>query len=110
MRERYLLVKYSTKKQLLQITAILTVAFLNGITAHANVSAGANAVTEGMSNLLTIVTAFTTGVGVLFVAWGVLEWGQAMGSQDGTSQAHAIRRIAGGIVVAFAGVIAGALV
>ena len=80
------------------IATLLIMIATNKMTVLAN--EGANVVRSGLTVLYDIIGAFATGFGVIVILWGLVEWGVAMSSQDGTVQAHAIKRIAGGIIIA----------
>ena len=50
----------------------------------------------------SIVAAIVSAIGSIITLWGICEWGIAFQGQDGTSQAHAFKRIAGGMVMLLA--------
>ncbi|MCP1110264.1 hypothetical protein [Ohessyouella blattaphilus] len=64
--------------------------------------AGAGIVSSGFNNLIDVVKAIVTSIGILLTLWGIGEFGISMSSQDGASQAHAMKRIGGGILAALA--------
>ncbi len=56
-------------------------------------------ITNGFSNLQSIVTAFVSSIGSIVVLWGLFEWGNSVQSQDGMMQTQAFKRIGGGLVM-----------
>ena len=70
-------------------------------------SAGAYAtstafITGPFDTLKTIISSIISAIGTILTLWGISEFGIAMQSQDGTSQAHAFKRMAGGLVITMA--------
>ena len=61
-----------------------------------------SSITSSFDNLKSIVTAIISSIGVIITLWGVSEWGIAFQGQDGTMQATAFKRIAGGMVMILA--------
>lgn len=61
-----------------------------------------SSITSSFDNLKSIVTAIISSIGVIITLWGVSEWGIAFQGQDGTMQATAFKRIAGGLVMILA--------
>ena len=59
-------------------------------------------ITAQFDVLLDIVTSIVSSIGTIVTLWGISEWGIAFQGQDGTSQAHAFKRIAGGLVMILA--------
>ena len=57
-------------------------------------------VKNGMDVIYQLIAACMTGFGSLLLAWGLLEWGLALNSQDGGAQSMAFKRIASGMLVA----------
>lgn len=56
-------------------------------------------ITSQFDKLLDIVLSIISSCGTIFTVWGIFEWGIAFQGQDGTAQAHAFKRIAGGLVI-----------
>lgn len=69
-----------------------------------------SSITASFDNLKAIVTAIISSIGVIITLWGISEWGIAFQGQDGTMQASAFKRIAGGMVMVLAPQIVGLLV
>lgn len=69
-----------------------------------------SSITSSFDNLKSIVTAILSSIGVIITLWGISEWGIAFQGQDGTMQASAFKRIAGGMVMVLAPQIAELLV
>lgn len=72
----------------------------SGHVAYASDASGI--ITAQFNILLNIVTSIISSIGTIITLWGISEWGIAFQSQDGTSQAHAFKRIAGGLVMLLA--------
>ena len=89
--------KVLRKSKVTTVWLFLVLLFSNYMAVHA-----ADIITTGMGTIFDIIAALVTGFGGILALWGFLEWSIAMGSQDGTSSAHAIKRIAGGMVAALA--------
>lgn len=71
---------------------------------------GAAAVNQAFGNLISLVTAMISSIGMLLLMWGLLEWGISMASPNGSEQMQALKRVAGGIVIILAPAIANGLV
>lgn len=59
-------------------------------------------ITAKFDDLKDIVTAIISSFGLIITLWGISEWGMAFQGQDGMMQAHAFKRIAGGLVMILA--------
>lgn len=70
--------------------------------ANATTTIDTSSITSSFDNLKSIVTAIISSIGVIITLWGVSEWGIAFQGQDGTMQATAFKRIAGGMVMILA--------
>ena len=71
--------------------------FANAATDAATIDT--SSITSSFDNLKAIVTAIISSIGVIITLWGISEWGIAFQGQDGTMQASAFKRIAGGMVM-----------
>lgn len=56
-------------------------------------------VTDGIDVLTTLVLSAIGGVGVIFLAWGLLDFGTAYSAHDSTQQAQAVKKVIGGIII-----------
>ena len=54
------------------------------------------------TNVRSIIVSAISGIGVLVVLWGIFEWGMAYQTQEGTVQAQAFKRMAGGLIMVVA--------
>lgn len=54
------------------------------------------------TNVRSIIVSAISGIGVLVVLWGIFEWGMAFQTQEGTVQAQAFKRMAGGLIMVVA--------
>jgi hypothetical protein len=80
--------------------AMLPVAALgNAVVTYAKDDKGIADVTKGIEVLKTIVLSCTAGVGVIFLAWGLLDFGSAYSAHDTTQQSMAIKKVIGGIIM-----------
>ncbi len=60
---------------------------------------GVTEVTEGIGVLKDLVLACVGGVGVIFLAWGLLDFGTAYSAHDTTQQSAAIKKVIGGLIM-----------
>ncbi|MBO5071683.1 MAG: hypothetical protein J6C32_01815 [Eubacterium sp.] len=80
--------------------ALLPVTILgNAVVTYAKEDKGVAEVTKGIEVLKTIVLSCTAGVGVIFLAWGLLDFGSAYSAHDTTQQSMAIKKVIGGIIM-----------
>ena len=56
-------------------------------------------VTDGIDVLTDLVLACVGGVGVIFLAWGLLDFGTAYSAHDTTQQSAAIKKVIGGLIM-----------
>lgn len=85
------------------VQGILWFVVIYFASGHMAYAADANGIiTAQFDTLLGIVTAIISSIGTIVTLWGISEWGIAFQSQDGTAQAHAFKRIAGGLVMLLA--------
>ncbi len=89
-----------TKREIYLIAAVGFLALTAGMPCVAYASA--DAVTGKINVLKDIVAAFVSAVGVIITLWGIFEWGNSLQSQDGAGQAHAFKRIGGGLIMIIA--------
>ena len=75
-------------------------AALPALTGRA--SSGEAIINNSFATLRSLVAAIISAIGFIITLWGVGEWGMSMQSQDGIMQAHAFKRIGGGLVMILA--------
>ena len=63
---------------------------------------GGTVVKSGIENLLGIVSAIISSIGEILVLVGLGEYGISLQTHDGSSQASAFKRIAGGLIMVIA--------
>lgn len=56
-------------------------------------------ITDGIDTIKTIVLACVGGVGVIFLAWGLLDFGTAYSAHDTSQQSQAIKKVIGGLIM-----------
>lgn len=82
------------------VLGFTAVYLASGNLAYASEAAGV--IEAQFDTLLGIVTSIISSIGTIITLWGISEWGIAFQGQDGTMQAHAFKRIAGGLVMLLA--------
>lgn len=60
---------------------------------------GTETVLSGIESLKTLVLGCVSGVGVIFLAWGLLDFGTAYSSHDSSQQSQAIKKVIGGLIM-----------
>lgn len=85
------------------VTAFMySLIFLQNQTAFAkedDKSKDVSEITNGIDTIKTIVLACVGGVGVVFLAWGLLDFGTAYSAHDTTQQSQAIKKVIGGLIM-----------
>lgn len=61
--------------------------------------AGVTEVTNGIETLKNLVLACVGGVGVIFLAWGLLDFGSAYSDRNTSEQSMAIKKVIGGLIM-----------
>lgn len=97
----------AAKERILKVVLVLqgilicaALYFACGNSAYAAEAANPDGIiTSQFDKLLNIVLSIISSCGTIFTVWGIFEWGIAFQGQDGTAQAHAFKRIAGGLVI-----------
>ena len=56
-------------------------------------------VTDGIDVLKELVLGCVGGVGVIFLAWGLLDFGTGYSAHDTTQQSQAIKKVIGGLIM-----------
>lgn len=68
------------------------------IRAVADKNANVAEVTNGIEILKTLALSLVQGVGVIFLAWGLLDFATAYSAHDTSQQSIAIKKCVGGVV------------
>lgn len=101
------LIKKDNKKQssnkFFRIAAMMTCAicvFTNSVMVRAADDKKGNVaeVTNGIEILKTLALSLVQGVGVIFLAWGLLDFATAYSAHDTSQQSIAIKKCVGGVV------------
>lgn len=106
MRERERIVKnIKTTVPIVVLTVLLAIIMCCPAFASGTTTGALNAdqiIGNKFDVFYSIVAAIVSAIGSIITLWGICEWGIAFQGQDGTSQAHAFKRIAGGMVMLLA--------
>lgn len=100
LRKRIFVKKSKTWKKMVALVAFSGVLVFS--TSLPVFASGGDVISQGLGQFKDIVLAFVSSIGIILCAWGIGEWGISTSSQDGTTQASALKRIGGGIVMALA--------
>jgi hypothetical protein len=60
---------------------------------------GVTEVTDGIDVIKDLVLGCVGGVGVIFLAWGLLDFGTAYAAHETTQQSQAIKKVIGGLIM-----------
>ena len=60
---------------------------------------GVKEVTDGIDVIKELVLGCVGGVGVIFLAWGLLDFGTGYSAHDTTQQSQAIKKVIGGLIM-----------
>ena len=60
---------------------------------------GVKEVTDGINVIKDLVLGCVGGVGVIFLAWGLLDFGTGYSAHDTTQQSQAIKKVIGGLIM-----------
>ena len=60
---------------------------------------GVSDVTDGIDVIKDLVLGCVGGVGVVFLAWGLLDFGTAYAAHETTQQSQAIKKVIGGLIM-----------
>lgn len=60
---------------------------------------GVTDVTDGIDVIKELVLGCVGGVGVIFLAWGLLDFGTAYAAHETTQQSQAIKKVIGGLIM-----------
>lgn len=85
------------KKKLFTVieTLFLTVSISVPVLAAKSVKS----VTSGIDTLTNLVLAVVAGVGVIFLAWGLMDFGTAVASHETSQQMQGIKKAVAGLVI-----------
>lgn len=100
MKERRSKVK---RAGVLFLSVVYTKLYLPAVTILAAENKGEDSLTKGLTTLKTLVLSLVSGVGVVFFAWGIMDFGAAWSDRNTSEQAQAIKKVVGGIVMMAAG-------
>jgi Trk-type K+ transport system membrane component len=65
----------------------------------ATTDTGVSDVTDGIGVIKDLVLGCVGGVGVIFLAWGLLDFGTAYAANETTQQSQAIKKVVGGLIM-----------
>lgn len=102
MKERRSKVK---RAGVLFLSVVYTKLYLPAVTILAAENKGADALIKDLNTLKTLVLSLVSGVGVVFLAWGLMDFGAAWSDRNTSEQAQAIKKVVGGFVMMAAGTI-----
>lgn len=60
---------------------------------------GVSDVTDGIDVIKDLVLGCVGGVGVIFLAWGLLDFGTAYADRNTSEQSQAIKKVVGGLIM-----------
>ena len=104
--KRIKLTKSSVKQKVINIGfTCMILALVYPTMVYATSSTGSSTVTTSLRGLQDVLMSIVTSVGTLVAIWGILELSISMSSNDGTSMASALKRIAGGVIAMIAPII-----
>lgn len=87
------------KERLAGLPALVYVALCHAMTAFAASDKDIKEVTDGIETLKKLVLSCVQGVGVILLAWGLLDLGTNYSAHDTTQQMMGVKKTVGGIIV-----------
>lgn len=98
---------YKMKKRIMKFAFILMFgmvilyepALLANAATDTTAVTNTTTVTNKFKILTDIVTAIISSLGMIITLWGISEWGMAFQGNEGSMQAHAFKRVAGGLIM-----------
>lgn len=84
------------------LALLITTVIMAGEVSPVYAADAANVVAAKFTSLQNLVSGIISSVGSIITLMGISEWGIAFQGSEGTMQANAFRRIAGGFVMAMA--------
>lgn len=95
--------KIQLEKLAVSVLLVAWCVLLTGMNVYASATKpDLSGVTGPLNVLYSIVAAIISSIGLIITLWGISEFGIAFQSNDGTSQAHSFKRIAGGLIMVLA--------
>jgi Trk-type K+ transport system membrane component len=98
--------RLSLKKKLAVCTAGILCGLWNSVPAvvmakdkSTTTDTGVSDVTDGIGVIKDLVLGCVGGVGVIFLAWGLLDFGTAYAANETTQQSQAIKKVVGGLIM-----------
>lgn len=85
------------KKKILSV--ISTLVFTFAVTLPVFGAKGTSQVTKGITTLTNVVLAIVGGVGVIFLAWGLVDFGTAVASHETSQQMQGVKKALAGLVI-----------
>ena len=76
-----------------------TIVFADKESKKNSTDTGVKEVTEGIGVIKDLVLGCVGGVGVIFLAWGLLDFGTAYADRNTTEQSSAIKKVVGGLIM-----------
>ena len=86
------------KKKILSIVSTLVFTFTVALPVF-GAKKGVGNVTKGLSTLESLVLAIVGGVGVIFLAWGLVDFGTAVASHETSQQMQGVKKAVAGLVI-----------
>ena len=65
-------------------------------------SAGEQAIKNSFGTFYSLMAAFVSSIGSIYLVWGFFELGTSVQSPNGTEQSQAFKRVTGGIIIVLA--------
>lgn len=90
-------IKNKLKKAFLMLQTLIAILVLNVPIMAEEVDV--TEVTSGIDVLVTLVMAFIGGVGAIFLAWGLMDFGTAYAQHDASQQMQGIKKVVAGLII-----------
>lgn len=85
------------KKKILSIVSTLVFTFTVALPVFG--AKKVTKVTSGIDTLTDVVLAIVGGVGVIFLAWGLVDFGTAVASHETSQQMQGVKKAVAGLVI-----------
>ncbi len=85
--------------RLLTVAQVIVLAKGDKDKADSTTDTGVTDVTDGIDVIKDLVLGCVGGVGVIFLAWGLLDFGTAYAAHETTQQSQAIKKVIGGLIM-----------
>lgn len=108
MREDLEVVKPRSRGVSKRIAMFVSIAYFKVLTMapmaamakeESKTDTGVTDVTDGIDVIKDLVLGCVGGVGVIFLAWGLLDFGTAYAAHETTQQSQAIKKVIGGLIM-----------